>query len=331
MRRSLSLAAAPATVALLALAAGCGSSGGASSAEPAPSQPAPSAARQDFPKPAGRSLGALSAGLAEGPVFSPSVALLSRGRNRFGFGLFDVGGRAIAGAGAAIYVADEDGSHVRGPFVARSESLKVSPAHESRTTAQDPDAAKTVYVADVPFRRDGRALVLAVARMDGRLLASSPRTMEVGARGAVPPAVGQRAPVIHTPTLAGVAGDAEKITTRVPPDVSLLKTDAADVLGKKPVVLVFATPQLCVSRVCGPVVDIADEVRAKTGGKAVFVHQEIYRDNQVAKGYRPQVRAYHLPSEPWTFVIDRRGRVSSRFEGALSVGELQRAVAKVAG
>lgn len=330
MRRLMSLAAVPAAAVLLLLAVGCGSSGGSSSAAPAPAQPAPTAARQDFPRPGGRSLGALQAGLAEGPVFSPSVGLLTRGENRFGFGLFDVGGRAIAGAGAAIYVADEDGSHVRGPFVARSESLKVSPQHESRTTAQDPDAARSVYVADVPFRREGRALVLAIARMDGRLLASSPRTMEVGTRGAAPPAVGQKAPVIHTPTLASVAGDAEKITTRVPPDNALLKTDAADVIGKKPVVLVFATPQLCVSRVCGPVVDIADEVRAKSGGEAVFVHQEIYRDNQVDKGYRPQVRAYHLPSEPWTFVIDRRGRVSSRFEGAYSVGELQRAVAKVA-
>jgi hypothetical protein len=29
------------------------------------------------------------------------------------------------------------------------------------------------------------------------------------------------------------------------------------------------------------------------------------------------------------FVIDRSGRISSRFEGALSVGELERAVAKV--
>jgi len=45
----------------------------------------------------------------------------------------------------------------------------------------------------------------------------------------------------------------------------------------------------------------------------------------------PQVAAWRLQSEPWTFVIDRNGVVRTRFEGAMSAGELQRAVAEVAG
>jgi glutathione peroxidase-family protein len=45
---------------------------------------------------------------------------------------------------------------------------------------------------------------------------------------------------------------------------------------------------------------------------------------------RAQVARWHLPSEPWTFVVDRTGRITDRFEGAFSPGELQRAVAKVA-
>jgi hypothetical protein len=62
-----------------------------------------------------------------------------------------------------------------------------------------------------------------------------------------------------------------------------------------------------------------------------FIHQEIYADNDVSKGLRPQLAPYHLRTEPWTFVIDRRGIVSTRLEGAFSPGELERAVAKVAG
>ncbi|MCW3038492.1 MAG: hypothetical protein JWM31_397 [Solirubrobacterales bacterium] len=308
--------------------AGCGSSGGRSTTSPA--QPAPSATAQVFPKAAGKSLGELQAGLPEGPVFSPSVSLLVKGTNRIGFGLFDVARKPLAGAAAALYVADPDGSHVRGPYLARSESLKVKPQFESRTTAQDPDSASTVYVADVPFRKNGKVVLVAVVRVDGRLLGTSAYAMDVGAKGAGPPAVGDMAPRTHTPTLASVGGDAAKITTRVPPDENLLKTDLADVLGKKPVVLVFATPQLCVSRVCGPVVDIAAQVQASTGDRVAFVHNEIYNDNDTSKGFRPQVRAYRLPTEPWFFVIDRTGRITARFEGALSVGELQRAVAKVA-
>ena len=41
-----------------------------------------------------------------------------------------------------------------------------------------------------------------------------------------------------------------------------------------------------------------------------FIHQEIYNDNQVNKGLRPQLIAWRLRTEPWTFVIDRSGRIS---------------------
>ena len=60
-----------------------------------------------------------------------------------------------------------------------------------------------------------------------------------------------------------------------------------------------------------------------------FIHIEIYRDNKISGGLRPQPAAYRLPSEPWTFVIDRHGIVRTRFEGAFSAGELERAVARV--
>jgi hypothetical protein len=33
--------------------------------------------------------------------------------------------------------------------------------------AQDPNAAKSVYVADVPFKRNGKQAVVAIAKLDG--------------------------------------------------------------------------------------------------------------------------------------------------------------------
>jgi hypothetical protein len=155
--------------------------------------------------------------------------------------------------------------------------------------------------------------------------------MKAGGKGNVPPGPGDKAPVIHTLTPADVAGNLSKIDTRLPPAESLLKDDFADVVGKKPVVLTFATPQLCQSRVCGPVVDVVAQVQANVGDKVSFIHQEIYKDNDVSKGLRPQLVPYHLQTEPWTFVIDRSGVISERFEGAFSPGELERAVAKVDG
>jgi hypothetical protein len=324
----------PVLLAVLAVGASgvllaCGSSDDGGAGATATAEPQPISTSQDWPKATGRTLPEVIANLPTGPVLAPSVSLLDKGRNRVGFALFDNAGKQIADAGVALYIGKTDGSEARGPYVAHSESLKVASAFQSKQTATDPDSAHSVYVAEVPFPRDGKYAMLAIAQLDGRLVATDPRGVSVGAKGLQPPAPGQKAPLIHTLTPSDVAGDLSKIDTRLPPAESLLKDDFADVLGKKPVVLTFATPQLCQSKVCGPVVDVVAQVQAKVGSKVSFIHQEIYQDNDVSKGLREQLQVYHLQTEPWTFVIDRHGIVSTRFEGAFSPAELERAVAKV--
>jgi hypothetical protein len=131
-------------------------------------------------------------------------------------------------------------------------------------------------------------------------------------------------------------GDVSKIDTRTPPD-SMHDVNFADALGKKPIILLFATPALCQSRVCGPVVDIAEEVKSEHKGEAAFIHMEIYNDNKIGQGcldgtrlqdqcLRPQVLAYHLPTEPWAFAIDKHGKIVDRLEGAFSKSELETAL-----
>ncbi len=209
---------------------------------------------------------------------------------------------------------------------------EVRPAFESQTTAKDPAAARQVYVADVRFAGKGPHVVTGLARIGGKTVRTSPFSVNVGGNPAnEPPAVGDKAIRVHTPTLASSGGDAKAIDTRVPAATDLLKTDLYDVLGRKPVVLMFATPQLCASRVCGPVVDVEEQTASQVGDKVAFIHNEIYKDNQINKGLRSQPAAYRLPTEPWTFVIDSSGVIRARFEGALSVGELERAVALVNG
>src|SRR3954454_20023232 len=321
-------------VLLLALAAplvlaACGDSGGGTGADSTPAQPQPVAKAEDFPSSMGRTLPDIINNLPSGPVLAPSVSVIEKGTNRIGFALFDNAGKQLSGAGVSLYIGATDGSSARGPFLARSESLKVSPQFESKQPATDPDSARGVNVADVPFKKDGKYAMLAIAKLDGRLVSTQPIGVQVGGKKVVPPGVGDKAPVIHTQTPADVAGDVKKIDTRIPPAASLLKADFADVVGKKAVVLTFATPQLCQSRVCGPVVDVVDEVQAKVGDKVSFIHQEVYQDNEINKGLRPQLQTYRLQTEPWTFVIDKNGVISTRFEGAFSPGELDRAVAKV--
>ena len=125
--------------------------------------------------------------------------------------------------------------------------------------------------------------------------------------------------------MADAGGDIASIDTRVPPS-TMHEVDFADVAGKKPAILALATPALCQSRVCGPVVDIAEQVKAERGGEAVFIHQEIFRDNEIDKGFRPQFAAWKVTTEPWLFAVDRRGRIAAKIEGAFSAKELDRAV-----
>jgi len=322
-------AALAGTLASAALAAGCG---GGSNAESDP--PPPVAAPKDFPKPAGKTLSDLKRSLPSGqggPVFVPAISQLESGKNRFGFGLFLPNRSQIAQATVSLYVAPVGGGRAQGPYPARYESLATDAEFRSAGVNKDKDSARTVYTASLPFSKPGRYEVLAVARLDGRLVGASSSGGPVTVLGdSKVPEVGERAPKVSTPTKASVSGNVRSIDTRVPPS-TMHDEDFADVVGKKPVVLLFATPALCQSRVCGPVVDIAEQVKARSGRGATFIHQEIYRDNVVEKGLRPQVLRWKLQSEPWLFVIDKNGRISTRIEGPFSARELERALDKVTG
>jgi len=309
------------------VAAGCGGE----DADQSP-QPPPEANLEDFPSAAGKTMADLRKPLGDGgPVLSLSVSQLQTGRNRVAFGLYELSRKQISDAPAVIYVAPVNGGRAIGPIKARYESLAVKPQFQSQTVRSDPDAARSVYVADVRFPEPGRYEVLGMARLDGRLVGATQAGAPLQVVDEDPvPDVGDRAPRVHTPTETDVGGDLAQIDTRIPPS-SLHDVDFADVLGTKPVVIVFGTPQLCASRVCGPVVDVAEQVKAERGDEAAFVHMEIFKDNVVDRGYRPQVAAWGLPTEPWLFTVDRRGRIAARLEGAFSVRELDQAVDRAVG
>jgi hypothetical protein len=320
VRRFLTLATLLLLLPALAVS-GCGDSDD-DGEEAAP----PPAKAEDFPDPAGKTIAELREGLGPGPVLSPSVSLLEPGTNRIGFGLFDRARKQIVDAPAALYVAPIEGGAVRGPFTARYESLEVRPQFQSEGVRADPDSATSVYVANVRFEKPGDYEVLGVVQLDDNLAAAERVAVRVVKDGPVPEP-GEPAIAVETPTKADVGGDLAQIDTRVPAS-TMHDADLAEVLGTKPVMLIFATPALCQSRVCGPVVDVAEQVKAGYDGDAEFIHMEIFNDNELDKGFREQVIKWKLPTEPWVFTIDSEGKVASRLEGAFSARELEEALAK---
>jgi hypothetical protein len=264
-------------------------------------------------------------------VVAPAAQDFELGPNRYPFGVFTAGGDQISDADAALYFARDGKSPVQGPLPAVVSSLETKPAYRAQGT-EGPGEAKTVYVVPkVDFNRPGPWLAIVILKGKNGLEASRVPSPDVGGYpGPGVPKVGEKAPLIHTPTAGDVGGDLAKIDTRVPPD-QMHEVDFADVVGKRPIVLVFATPALCQSRVCGPVVDVAQQVADEYGDRADFIHMEVYAGNDPSKGLRPQLQAFGLPTEPWTFLIDRNGIVRDRIEGAYGVPELEQAVKKIAG
>ena len=315
-------------LAVAGLLSACGGSDGGGAA-PAPPEPT-AAASADFPPAKGKTMHELVDGLPKGAILNVSSYSGQRvGRNRLGFVIVDRANKQIDVSEVAVYTAKTHGSDLRGPFEARKESLEVATEYRSRQTASDLASGDTFYVAEAVYGSSGPHMALGLVRLDGRLVvADSMGPLRVAQPGG-PPDVGERAIKVHTKTAADVGGNLTRLSTRIPPPREMLKTDFADVLGRKPVVLLFATPALCKSRTCGPVVDIAEQVRAENGKGVAFIHQEIYQDNDPGKPLRSQVARWRLTTEPWAFVIDRQGRIAARFEGVFSVGELARAVERV--
>jgi hypothetical protein len=316
----------------LAIVAGCG--GSTASRDPVDQVPESSGIRErvrsatdpkaaEFPTAAGRTLQELADGVASGPTFAPAGSVYTRGENRLAFGVIDQQGRAVYGP-TAVYVAPSPGSPAEGPYVAPADVLLTGARYRSKQAATEEDPFAAIYAATVPFSKPGKWYVLVATKVGGRLV-GAPGEVEVSARPVVKiPEVGERAPAAHTDTLESAKGDVSRIDTRVPP--SDMHEDLAKVLGRRPVALLFSTPQLCQSRVCGPVTDIALQMKAKYGERMTFIHQEVYVDNDISKGLRRPLTQFGLQTEPWLFVIDRSGTVTARLEGSFGVREFERAV-----
>jgi hypothetical protein len=299
---------------------GCGESAPESGTTPAPST-------SDFPTPGKRTIEQL-AGTASSSEFlvAPAGKVFETGRTRYSFAVLDEQGNQVNDQRVAIYATRGPNDKVIGPFPASVESLATDPSFSAQTTSQDPGAAEAVYVSQLDLPASGNWYLLAyIDAVSGPQGAQLP-TIRASDNNAVP-AVGEPAPRVSTPIPADVGGDISKIDTRIPAD-SMHLSDLQDVLGEKPVILVFSTPQLCESRVCGPVVDVQAQVAEETGDRVEFIHSEIYNQNDVGKGVRPAVKAFGLPSEPWLFAIDRNGIVRDRIEGPFGIEEVRRAVEK---
>ena len=96
------------------------------------------------------------------------------------------------------------------------------------------------------------------------------------------------------------AGDTAgpNLTTRIPPE-QMHSVSFKAVLGKRPIALLVSTPQLCRSRVCGPVTDIAATVRGSRVPRPVITGRGCGSQEPSARQRHREDRADSASDCPW--------------------------------
>jgi len=129
---------------------------------------------------------------------------------------------------------------------------------------------------------------------------------------------GEVAPRVHTKSLADVDGDVSRITTYRQPDERMYQYSVDEALTTgKPILLEFATPAHCTP--CDRQLQMIKSLMDKYQAKMIFLHMDQYDNPEAYKAYR-------VPGDPWTFVIDNRGVVRFEQAGSMLYNELERAI-----
>jgi len=196
-----------------------------------------------------------------------------------------------------------------------------------------------VYVIDIDIPTSGDYGVEFTRTPAGGTAETIRTTMEVQPSSDVI-SVGDKAPPSKTPTLDQVGGDVSKISTDPNPVKAFYETSIEQaVAAKKPFVVAFATPKFCVTQQCGPTLDRLKPIAAKHPDVTV-INVEPYLLEDVDGSLQPVLtndqltptqatNEWHLPTEPWVFVVDRNGIVTASFMLIFSDEELDTAMAAV--
>ncbi len=255
------------------------------------------------------------------------------GENRFAFGLMRAS-KLLESAAVQLRVYSIDGPEARliaetsVPYhpIGSAGSTERAHRHIDGTThvhRGDSDV-RGLYLTRVSFPRPGHWGIAIQAREDHGSVATARFTVTV-LDASETPAPGSPAPRSRN-LIASDVKNLREIDTSSPPDPRLHRVRIADAIAqRKPQLIVFATPQFCTSRMCGPVVDIVRSLFPTYSKRMAFIHQEIWQDFAEKKMF-PTVEEWRLDTEPWVFVVDEQGIIRAKFEGLVTVKELEAAI-----
>lgn len=284
-------------------------------------------------------------GDSDADLFPTSVALgecevcpivanssLAVGENRMSIGLINKENEPVLDAAVHIRFFDLNGPEAQFKFEADTEYIPVELSFEDEQSAGAKQVVGNngIYIAHVTFDRSGSwGMELNVAE-GGEVFKPVPFRFDVAEKTAEV-AVGAAAPPSRQPTTADVA-DISEIDSSSPARPQMHDITVADALATgKPLVIAFATPAFCESRICAPVMDtVMDPLYNEAKDDAIFIHIEPYRLQELRSGAgRVPIDAtteWGLRSEPWIFIVDAQGKIAAKFEGIIGLKEVKAAL-----
>jgi hypothetical protein len=262
-------------------------------------------------------------------VLGPSTPV-NPGVQTFSFYLAATQAGPIIQASPRVWVARSNNAQAVGPTPA--VWYPMVGYDETHDTSPRSPLAVGVYSATIDLPSPGVWIVAAEIEGGGKRLTGT-QAVPVTSQP-IPAGIGTHAIATRTP-VATTQRSAEEICTRRPPDpMHYVSLDDALKNGL-PTLIVFATPLLCESQTCGPVVDEQVLVFDKYGpARANFIHVEEFlpgRDLKppppTVKNLSPAFKAWKFDTEPWVIVIDHRGVVRARLgPGATAAEQIEAAL-----
>ena len=264
---------------------------------------------------------------------------LAIGDDRFLFILQDSEGQLILNAQVTtrFFTLEGEEGTLRVETATRFVSLEENQVHEHEDGTLHTHTGNDVggYVVAFRFDEAGSWGVEVEGQRDGEKFDPLRVRFTVLEQGTVP-GIGEPAPRSQQLTLSDVA-DISEIDTSNPPRPELHDLTVAEALDAgKPIVVAFATPAFCTSRLCGPVVDeVLVPLYEQYGDQATFIHIEPYvlEDARAGRGLIPvaALAEWGLQSEPFVFVVDSDGLIAGKFEGITNAEEVGAALEDLLG
>jgi hypothetical protein len=239
----------------------------------------------------------------------PQNSTLIVGVNRISIALLDAGSNPVAATGVTAKV-----------LAPGNRVLAVRPLENISAVY----GGIPIYVGTAQFPSAGQYEYLVSGRTSATHAAVDGHAFVTVASAGPELAVGTHVPALSQAVLTDPGVTISMVDSGVPPDTWHDVTVVQALAAHRPMVLFFGQPGYCPSKTCGPTVAILRQLCTQYCARFSFQHIETDFPASAAQVFNnPAFRAFGLQTDPWVYFVNSSGVIADRFEGPVTLDELQ--------